>query len=210
MPGGARGRDCRPTLREQFVVIGDDPVDFGHRREPGGIDPCRAAGHDQPRIGPRAARATDRGAGLLDRLVGDGAAVDDGHVAPGEQPADGFAFGDVEAAAQRHDLGCRRGRHGGRARDDERAKSTKQARDVLRFWFEETRRECTSRRTMRSTRRSASGSARCATRVRGEPARVGGTGRRERCWRAIILLDQFSRNVHRGSAGGVRRRCHAR
>ena len=61
------------------------------------------------RAGSRAARAADRGAGLLDRLVGHRAAVDDDRVAAAEQRADRFALGDVEAAAERDDVGLRGG-----------------------------------------------------------------------------------------------------
>ena len=69
------------------------------------LDLRGAAGDEQARIGPRAARPADRLAGLPHRLCGHGAAVDDHQVLLGsQQGADAFAFGDVEPAAERNNF----------------------------------------------------------------------------------------------------------
>ena len=57
-----------PGARVKLGPVGDQPVDFGHGGELIALDIGGAAGHQQPRIGPRTARLADRLAGLAHAL----------------------------------------------------------------------------------------------------------------------------------------------
>jgi hypothetical protein len=105
-----------PRLRSQLVGVADDAVDFGHGREAGGVDLCGASGDDDLCLGTVAFRAADRHPRRLNRRVGDRAAVDHDHVPPGDERADGLAFGNVEAAAEADDLWLRGRWHSARFR----------------------------------------------------------------------------------------------
>src|SRR5690606_33000240 len=94
-----------PDARVELARVRHPTVHLGHRAELIAFDLSRAAGDEQPRIGPGAARAADGLAGLADRLGGNGAAVDDDHISfICQQRADALALGDVEPAAERHDF----------------------------------------------------------------------------------------------------------
>ena len=91
----------------ELFTIAQHLTDFGHGREHGGIGLGGAAGDEDAGIGAGAVGAPDRLPGLAHRLVGDGAAVDDDEVVlTDREAAHGFAFGDVEAAAERDQFGA--------------------------------------------------------------------------------------------------------
>jgi hypothetical protein len=98
-----RGRHI-PCPRIQLVGIGNQAVDI-QRGDGIAFHLHRAARHHQSRIGAGAARLADRLARLAQGLGGDGAGVDDHHVALArEKRAHMLALGQIHPAAQRDDL----------------------------------------------------------------------------------------------------------
>src|SRR3546814_2740359 len=87
-------------------LIADDSLHLRHGGEHGGIGLRRTSGDKNAGFGSGAVRAPDRLAGLAHGFIGDSAAIDDDEIVlPAGQCPHGFAFGDVEAAAQRDDFG---------------------------------------------------------------------------------------------------------
>ena len=108
---GAVLRDWRridrhvPRARIELGGVGYQAIHLGHGGELLAFDIGSTPGDQQARLRICAARAADRLPRLADGFAGDGAAVDDHHVALLRQHRpDLLALGDIEPAAERDDL----------------------------------------------------------------------------------------------------------
>ena len=109
----ANGRDIDSSRKTAprdgagFFPIADDMGDFRHFGEFLRLDLGRAAGDDDPRLGPLALETADRLAGLPGRFRRHGAGVDHDEAAFAalrRQIADGLRFGEIEPAAESDDF----------------------------------------------------------------------------------------------------------
>ena len=99
--------DAAPAFGLQLLGIADDAADLGHGGEGGRVDLGGAAGDDDPGIGPVAAGAADRLAGLALGFRRHGAGIDDnriGHARGLGVAAHHLGFISVEPAAESQDI----------------------------------------------------------------------------------------------------------
>ena len=90
-----------PGARIELGRVGDQAVHFGHGGQRGALHLGRAAGDQQPGLGPFSAGAADRLAGLAHGLCRNGAGIDDDQIAFLRQNAAQFlALRQVEPAAE--------------------------------------------------------------------------------------------------------------
>ena len=92
----------RVIARNEFFAVAENEIDFGHCRKPLLVNLRRAARHNDMRVRAIPSRPSRRLGGLAHSLSGNCTAVDNGHVAVPtvEQPADGCALRNVQAAAE--------------------------------------------------------------------------------------------------------------